>query len=223
MDDKKTFGLLLKEKRKAVKMTQKELAKRLGKVESSVRMWELGKNKPSPETIKEISNILKTDLFDLLSAAGYKELLEEISTEFQVQNNKLRKDFQDLKVLTEAERKTADLLQTIKNSNDESNNSGEIEKLETELEIIQDLKEQVMQSKDIFSLNAFRIQKIRASASKSDLYNVLKFETATFQGMVLSEEEKSDIYEYAYEKLKPRLLEEIKNNLLVDDDLLTKE
>lgn len=41
------FGTLIREHRKKLKLTQKQLAEKLSVGESTVRMWELGKNYPT--------------------------------------------------------------------------------------------------------------------------------------------------------------------------------
>lgn len=67
----KTLGELIRLYRKESKLTQKELAKKLNKVESTVRMWELNKNAPSLETLKDISISLAIPFEDLMKKAGY--------------------------------------------------------------------------------------------------------------------------------------------------------
>lgn len=75
MADKKEIGIYIKEQRKLAKMTQKELAKRIDKVESTVRMWELGKNMPSPDSLGSIAGALNIPYDHLMFHAGYiKEL-----------------------------------------------------------------------------------------------------------------------------------------------------
>ncbi|MEC1178622.1 helix-turn-helix transcriptional regulator [Metasolibacillus meyeri] len=68
---KKTLGELIRLYRKESNLTQKELAKKLKKVESTVRMWELNKNTPSLETLKDISISLAIPFEDLMKKAGY--------------------------------------------------------------------------------------------------------------------------------------------------------
>lgn len=67
------LGNVIKDYRKAAKLTQKQLADRLGKAESTVRMWELGKNTPPLDTLKMIGETLNVPLGELLTRAGYYE------------------------------------------------------------------------------------------------------------------------------------------------------
>lgn len=67
------LGIKLRKGRTSTKKTQKQLGKMLGVGESTVRMWELGKNKPSPEVLKKISKILDIPLYELMSTAGYMD------------------------------------------------------------------------------------------------------------------------------------------------------
>ncbi|MFJ7953962.1 helix-turn-helix domain-containing protein [Lysinibacillus sp. NPDC096418] len=65
------IGEIIRDARKAKKLTQKQLAQKLGKVESTVRMWELGKNKPPAEILGILGNELDIPLGELLISAGY--------------------------------------------------------------------------------------------------------------------------------------------------------
>lgn len=60
--EKNGFGLRLKKLRKNAGMTQNELADRLGKSGSAVRMWELGTNEPDINTLVELSLIFDCSL-----------------------------------------------------------------------------------------------------------------------------------------------------------------
>ncbi|EJQ36380.1 hypothetical protein IEC_03850 [Bacillus toyonensis] len=66
-----TFGTKIKELRKSNKFTQKQLAEKLGKAESTIRMWELGTNTPNAKTIVELAKVLNVGYTDLLLEAGY--------------------------------------------------------------------------------------------------------------------------------------------------------
>lgn len=66
-----TFGEKIKELRKSNKFTQKQLAEKLGKAESTIRMWELGTNTPNAKTIAELSKVLNVGYTDLMIKAGY--------------------------------------------------------------------------------------------------------------------------------------------------------
>ena len=54
--------------RKALHLTQKELAERLFKSESAVRMWELGKSEPDNDTMFHLATIFCVSVDDLLDA-----------------------------------------------------------------------------------------------------------------------------------------------------------
>ena len=56
----------IKEIRKKNNLTQKELADKLGVTYQAVSKWENGKNIPDIETLKEISNIFKVDVNDII-------------------------------------------------------------------------------------------------------------------------------------------------------------
>ncbi|OWW07413.1 transcriptional regulator [Bacillus sp. MB353a] len=66
-----TFGKEIKELRKSNKFTQKQLAEKLGKAESTIRMWELGTNTPNAKTIAELSKVLNVGYTDLMIKAGF--------------------------------------------------------------------------------------------------------------------------------------------------------
>ena len=72
-----TFGEKIKELRKSNKFTQKQLAEKLGKAESTIRMWELAKYS-NAKTITELSKVLNVGYTDLMIKAGYinKELIK---------------------------------------------------------------------------------------------------------------------------------------------------
>ena len=58
MVENNIFGSRLKEKRKEKKLTQKQLAGLIGSKHNSVSDWENGKNKPDPDTIERICEVL---------------------------------------------------------------------------------------------------------------------------------------------------------------------
>lgn len=53
-----TFGLRLKEARKAKGLTQKQLAETIGAKHNSISNWENDQNKPDPDTIELICGVL---------------------------------------------------------------------------------------------------------------------------------------------------------------------
>lgn len=75
------LGEIIRQYRKTMGLTQKQLAEKLQKAESTVRMWELGKNTPALETLKDIGDVLDIPLGELMIEAGYinefKEMFKE--------------------------------------------------------------------------------------------------------------------------------------------------
>lgn len=65
----KNLGIEIKKVRESKKLTQKKLSKKLKVSESTVRMWELGKNKPSIESLVNIASFLEMDIMYLLILA----------------------------------------------------------------------------------------------------------------------------------------------------------
>lgn len=61
------FGEILKEKRKEMGITQKELAEKLNVSRSAISNWEIGRNYPDIQTIISISNLLDVSLDYLLN------------------------------------------------------------------------------------------------------------------------------------------------------------
>ncbi|MBQ8345352.1 MAG: helix-turn-helix transcriptional regulator [Clostridia bacterium] len=59
-------GKQIKQLRLAEGLTQKELAERLNKSESAVRMWELGKSEPDIEMLRRIAELFGTSADHLL-------------------------------------------------------------------------------------------------------------------------------------------------------------
>lgn len=74
----KTLGEIIRQYRKEGHLTQKEFAQKLNKAESTVRMWELNKNVPSLETLKDISASLDIPLGELMMRAGFIEEYREM-------------------------------------------------------------------------------------------------------------------------------------------------
>ena len=61
MNDSDTFGSRLREARKALKLTQKQLGERIGAKHNSVSDWENDKNMPDPDTIVRLCEALRAD------------------------------------------------------------------------------------------------------------------------------------------------------------------
>ncbi|OKL36224.1 helix-turn-helix domain-containing protein [Domibacillus mangrovi] len=73
------LGEIIRSYRKEAKLTQKQLAEKLQKAESTVRMWELGKNTPSLETLRDIGGALDIPLGELMLEAGYIKEFREMA------------------------------------------------------------------------------------------------------------------------------------------------
>lgn len=54
-----TFGEKIKNARKAKKLTQKQLAEKIGAAHNSISDWENDKNKPDPDTIESLCWVLE--------------------------------------------------------------------------------------------------------------------------------------------------------------------
>ena len=57
----------LKEARKSCGFTQKQVANRLNVVESCYANWEQGRTEPNIEMLRELGNILKINIDDLIN------------------------------------------------------------------------------------------------------------------------------------------------------------
>ncbi|MBQ8681736.1 MAG: helix-turn-helix transcriptional regulator [Bacilli bacterium] len=68
-----TMGQIIKDLRKKNGFTQEELAERLGVTYQAVSKWENGKNMPDITLIKEISNIFKVDIEELLTGKNKRK------------------------------------------------------------------------------------------------------------------------------------------------------
>ncbi|PEG03936.1 MULTISPECIES: helix-turn-helix domain-containing protein [Bacillus cereus group] len=86
-----TLGEKIKELRKSNKFTQKQLAEKLGKAESTIRMWELGTNTPNAKTIAELSKVLNVGYTELMIKAGYinKEQIKDEEASYLMNINEL--------------------------------------------------------------------------------------------------------------------------------------
>ena len=67
------FGKKIRELRKKSNLTQKEFADKLGVTYQAVSKWENGKNMPDITLIKEISNIFKVDIEELLTGKNKRK------------------------------------------------------------------------------------------------------------------------------------------------------
>lgn len=60
------FAINIRALRRKHKLTQKQLAEKLSKKESAVRMWELNKNEPSLTTLIKLAEIFEVTLDELV-------------------------------------------------------------------------------------------------------------------------------------------------------------
>lgn len=102
------LGLILKNLLNKNNMTMKELGERLGKSESAVSYWISGKSVPRLETLKEIADIFKISLDDLIAGkrihpqwnddfANRKHLAEVDPEKLEIYEDLVDRD--DLKIL----------------------------------------------------------------------------------------------------------------------------
>ena len=72
MDAKKT-GNFIVERRKAINMTQKELAEKLHITDKAVSKWERGLSFPDISILIPLSEVLNVSLYDLLTGGSINE------------------------------------------------------------------------------------------------------------------------------------------------------
>ncbi len=72
MDARKT-GVFIAEKRKAINMTQKELADKLQITDKAVSKWERGLSFPDISILIPLSEALNVSLYDLLTGGNSNE------------------------------------------------------------------------------------------------------------------------------------------------------
>ena len=72
MDAKKTGNFIVK-RRKAINMTQKELAEKLHITDKAVSKWERGLSFPDISILIPLSEVLNVSLYDLLTGGSNNE------------------------------------------------------------------------------------------------------------------------------------------------------
>jgi transcriptional regulator with XRE-family HTH domain len=65
------FAAYLTRQRKAQKLTQPELAERVGVTKSNVYYWETGEYLPKPSVLESLARALRVSYEDLFALAGY--------------------------------------------------------------------------------------------------------------------------------------------------------
>jgi transcriptional regulator with XRE-family HTH domain len=73
----KTLGENIQSARKAVGLTQKELAEKIGVVHRTVQQYELNKREPRLETLGEIANVLNTSVLALIPESYWGTIPED--------------------------------------------------------------------------------------------------------------------------------------------------
>lgn len=88
--DQRKIGKLIEKYRKQKKLTQKELANRLGVSNTAVSKWETGNNLPDISMLEPLSDVLEVDILELLKSQ--KSSHEDTSRKFvKVKKHKLYK------------------------------------------------------------------------------------------------------------------------------------
>ena len=88
--DQRKIGKLIEKYRKQKKLTQKELANRLGVSNTAVSKWETGNNLPDISMLEPLSDVLEVDILELLKTQ--KSSHEDTSKKFvKVKKHKLYK------------------------------------------------------------------------------------------------------------------------------------
>ena len=88
--DQRKIGKLIEKYRKQKKLTQKELANRLGVSNTAVSKWETGNNLPDISMLEPLSDVLEVDILELLKSQ--KSSHEDTSKKFvKVKKHKLYK------------------------------------------------------------------------------------------------------------------------------------
>ena len=95
--DQEHIGKFIAECRKQKKMTQVELAEKLGVTEKSVNNWKNGRSMPDLSLFKPICDILDISINELMSVEklnqdNYQEKLEENIINLSSKNNKHTKN-----------------------------------------------------------------------------------------------------------------------------------
>lgn len=84
MIDYKKIGLKIKENRKKLKLTQKELGEKIGKTESSIQKYEKGLTQIPNDVLEKLADVFQMSVFELLSEnrqisiTDFKENLKKI-------------------------------------------------------------------------------------------------------------------------------------------------
>lgn len=75
--DAENMGLLISEQRKELKMTQKELAEKIGVTDKAISKWERGKGLPDINMIEPLSEALEIGIADIITGKKDVEKTKE--------------------------------------------------------------------------------------------------------------------------------------------------
>ena len=95
MIDYKKIGLKIKENRKKLKLTQKELGEKIEKTKSSIQKYEKGLTQIPNDVLEKLADVFQMSVFELLSEnrqisiADFKENLKKIRKAKNVTQNQL--------------------------------------------------------------------------------------------------------------------------------------
>jgi transcriptional regulator with XRE-family HTH domain len=189
------LGNAIREYRKKNKLTQKELAEKLDKAESTVRMWELGKNKPIPDVLRQLSNALNVSYSELMEKAGYtneSDKMEILQTQlFALEETKMHKKIKFDSVTHELSR--SDLNdETRKHLREVYEESySELQKIDNAIASLTDLiksSEEYKEAKEAQNLIQSFAGKAETEVDLENLFNIAK--EITIGGKTLSPQEK---------------------------------
>lgn len=79
--DQAKIGRFLSELRKEKKITQEQLAEKLGVARRTVSRWETGSNLPDIDLLMELSDLYEVDLREILDGARKNEMLDQETKE----------------------------------------------------------------------------------------------------------------------------------------------
>ncbi len=101
VSNKKDIGKIIREQRKSIPLTLKQLSKLSGVSVAHLGRIEQGLRKPSPRTVQKISKPLGFDLDELLTMAGFLSPKEPLFSEEQ--RDKLRAEINTLSERVESD------------------------------------------------------------------------------------------------------------------------
>lgn len=87
--DYKKLGFFIKEKRKELNLTQKELGEKIGKTESSIRKYEKGLINIPNDVLEKLANFLGVSFFRLISPEYEKKIKNDINESYNDIYNKV--------------------------------------------------------------------------------------------------------------------------------------